>query len=361
MVYNIFTLPVTVFFIVNGFIQLYYGFKLKRKFPNYHNFLNTIITCILWIIAGVLYPLFFKRDFYNIRYFEWLSMTIICIYAPLLIISILICEYLFVIKRNPEKRKDRNFETFFSSFNDSNEDFCIDGGHSFNTDLHRKFFHLLPAVLIIFLWLFAISIWEGLWNADLFWGITGLEYGIFLILTVGYAAIFIFAALDYVRLSFIFKKRNLFHLMPKNVSDLLLKTLKKKENCEFTKPVALILSLVPIFFWAPFSIFTTSALIASLADGAASLIGLRFGKYHFPKNSSKTVIGYLSGFLVSFGAALVVFWLFESSIGFGSIFILALGGALGFLIIDLLNFNLDDNILNPITSAFIMTVMYLLI
>lgn len=361
MVYNIFTISVTVFFIANGFIQLYYGFKLKRKFPNNHNFLNTIITCILWMIAGVLYPLFFERDFFNIRYFEWLSMTIICIYAPLLIIGILLYEYLFVIKRNPEKQKERNFETFFSSFNDSNEEFCDEGGHSFNTDLHRKIFHLLPAILIIFLWLFAINIWEGLWNADLYWGITGLEYGIFLILTVGYTAIFIFAALDYVRLSFIFKRRSLYYLLPQNVSVLLLKTLKKRENYEFTKPVVLILSLVPIFFWSPFSIFTAAALIASLGDGAASLIGLRFGKHHFPKSSSKTVIGYVSGFLVSFGASVLVFWLFESSIGFEYIVILAFGGAIGFLIIDLLNVNLDDNILNPITSAFIMIVIYLLI
>ena len=361
MVYNIFTIPVTLFFIANGLVQLYYGFKLKHRFPISHNFLNTVITCILWMLAGILYPLFFERDFFNIRYFEWLSMMIICIYAPLLIICILLYEYLFVIKRYPEKRKISNFKTFFSSFEDSNESFCEEGGHSFNTDLHRKIFHLLPAALIFFLWLFATNIWEGKWGANLFWGITGLEYGIFLILTVGYAAIFIFAALDYVRLSFIFKKRSLYHLMPQNVSDLLLKTLKKQENCDFTKPVALILSLVPIFFWAPFSIFTAAALIASLGDGAASLIGLRLGKVHFPKNSRKTVIGYISGFLVSFGASFLVFWLFESSFGFGDLFILALGGALGFFIIDLLKINLDDNILNPITSAFIMTVIYLII
>jgi dolichol kinase len=361
MVYNIFTIPVTFFFIANGFAHLYYGFKLKRKFPDDHNFLNTIAIYILWNIAGVLYPLFFERDFFNIRYFEWLSMTIICIYAPLLIVSILLIEYLFVIKLNPEKRQERNFEKFFSSFNDSNEYFCKDGGHSFNTDLHRKTFHLLPAVLIIFLWMFAIYIWEGIWSANLFWGITGLEYGIFLILTVGYAAIVIFAALDYVRLSFIFKKRSIFYLMPPNVSHLLLKTLKKKENCEFTKPVALILSLVPIFFWAPFSIFAAAALIASLGDGAASLIGLKLGKIRFPKDSSKTIIGYISGFFVSFGATLLAFWLFEPWIGMVNIFIVAFGGALGFLLVDLFNLNLDDNILNPIISSLIMILIYVLI
>jgi dolichol kinase len=361
MVYNIFTTPVTFFFIANGCAQLYYGFKLKRKFPDFHNFLNTIVICILWIFAGVLYPLFFKREFFNIRYFEWLSMTIICIYAPLLIICILFFEYIFVIRNNQEEKQKRNFKQFFNAFNDSNKNFSEGRGHSFNTDVHRKVFHLLPAVLIIFLWVFAVYIWEGLWSANLFWGISGEEYGIFLILTVGYTAIFIFAALDYVRLSHIFPKKNLFHLMPQNVSNLLLKTLKKKENCEFTKPVALILSLVPIFFWVPFSIFTAAALIASLGDGAASLLGLKYGKYQFPTKSSKTIIGYVSGFLVSFGASVLAFWLFEPSIGEGDIIILALGGALGFLLVDLLNLSLDDNILNPIISTLIMTGIYLVI
>ena len=153
----------------------------------------------------------------------------------------------------------------------------------------------------------------------------------------------------------------MFHLMPQNVSNLLLKTLKIKENCEFTKPVPLILALVPIFFWAPFSIFTAAALIASLGDGAASLIGLRFGKTHFPKNSSKTVFGYLSGFFVSFGVTFFAFWLFDSWIGLGNLFILAFGGALGFLLVDLSNLSLDDNILNPIVSSLIMMLIYVLI
>jgi hypothetical protein len=240
--------------------------KLKKKFPKDHNFVNTIVIFMLWVIAGVLYPIFYVRDTFNVRFFEWLSMTIICIYGPLLIFFILFCQYYFVLKKNPDKKKQRTFESFIEHFDDPNN-LCEEGSHSFNTDLHRKVFHLLPAGLIIFLWLFALYIWQGIWNADQFWGISGREYGIFLILTVGYTAIFIFAALDYVRLSFIFKNNNFFHLIPGTISNLLLKTLKKKENCEFTKPVALILSLVPIFYFTPFSIFGSSALIASLENG----------------------------------------------------------------------------------------------
>ena len=164
-----------------------------------------------------------------------------------------------------------------------------------------------------------------------------------------------------MRLSHIFQKRSLYHLIPQGVSNLLIKTLKREENCEFTKPVALILSLVPIFFWAPFSIFTAAALIASLGDGAASLIGLKFGRHHFPKKSTKTLIGYFSGFIVSFMASVFVFWLFETSIMWGSILLLAFGGALGFLFVDLISLKFDDNILNPIVSALIMLIIYMII
>ena len=114
------------------------------------------------------------------------------------------------------------------------------------------------------------------------------------------AGILIFAALDYVRLSPLLFKRSLFHLLPDNVLNLLGKAMKGEELYEFTKPATLILAFATIFFF-PFPIFFAAALIATLGDGAASIMGKRFGKKNFPKNSPKTLIGYLSGFLASFG------------------------------------------------------------
>jgi dolichol kinase len=229
------------------------------------------------------------------------------------------------------------------------------------TDFHRKAFHLLPAVIIIFLWLFAVHIWDGMWDANLFWGITGTEYGIFLILTVGYTGIIIFAALDYIRLSHIYNKRSLYHLLPTSVSNILGRTLKKNEIFEFTRPVALILSLVPTLF-LPFGIFTATALIATLGDGAASICGLKYGKIHFPKSSNKTLIGYISGFLVSFGISSLVLWLFErQSFSIAQIFCIGFTGAIMFLFIDILNFKIDDNILNPIFCGYLMVFIALIL
>ena len=358
MVYNFINLPITIFFIANGFGQLYYALKLRKKFPEDHNLLNSFIVFILWILAGILYPLFYIRDNYNIRWFQSLSVQIICIYAPLLVFFILFYQYQIILKKDPMLKMRRTIENFKSEFELVNNQNKNSKKAHFSTDLHRKSFHLIPAIVIILLWFFAVEVWDNLWNADLFWGITGEEYAIFLILTVGYTGIIIFAALDYVRLSYIFENRTIYHLMPKNVSNLLIKTLKPIEIYEFTKPVALIVSLVPIFFFLPFGIFAAVALIASIGDGAASIFGIRFGRIHFPKNSEKTVIGYIAGFLCSLGIGYTILWVFESSLYPLELLLVSLSGAIVFLIIDLLSPKIDDNILNPIFCALAIFLVY---
>jgi len=359
MVYNCLTLPVTIFYIGNGFAHLYYALKLKKKFPE-HNFTNSFLIFILWIAAGVVYPLFFIRDTSQVRWFEGLALQIICIYAPLLVFFILYYQYQYVLKKKPYLRDDRTIDKFLEHFTLMDIKNLNNRKNALKTDFHRKAFHLLPAVIIIFLWLFAVYIWDAMWDADQFWGISGAEYGIFLVLTVGYTGIIIFAALDYIRLSHIFNKSNIYHLLPTCISNILGKTLKKNEIYEFTRPVALVLSLIPTLF-LPFGVFTAVALIATLGDGAASVFGLRFGKIHYPKSSKKTVVGYIAGFLASFGISILMLWVFESALNFSKIIIIASSGAIVFFIIDFLNLKIDDNILNPIFCALTMGFFYYLL
>ncbi|MFX1380374.1 MAG: hypothetical protein ACFFA4_14910 [Promethearchaeota archaeon] len=357
MVYNCLTIPVTIFYIGNGIVHLCYARKLKRKYPD-HNFTNSFLIFLLWIVAGLVFPFFFIRDTSQIRWFEGLALQITCIYAPLLILVILYYQYRFVLMKNPSLRDNRTIDKFLEHFTLMDIKNLKNRKLALKTDFHRKAFHLLPAVIIIFLWLFAVHIWDAMWNADLFWGISGTEYGIFLILTVGYTGIIIFAALDYIRLSHIFNKKTIYHLLPSCISNILGKTLKKNEIYEFTRPVALVLSLVPTLF-LPFGIFTAVALIATLGDGAASIFGLRFGRIHIPKSSNKTLIGYISGFVVSFGISFIVLWIFEKYyLNISQIIIIGLGGALVFLFVDYLNLKVDDNILNPILCALIMGFLY---
>lgn len=356
MVYDIVSLPVTILFIVGGLGLFYYAIKLNDSHPEEHNFTNSILTLILWITAGLLYPLFFSTNDLSLSLFLVLSVFFICIFTPSLIILILYYQYQFVVKKNPNTKVKRNFNTFLKHF-DKELEANTSRSQKLKTEMHRKALHLFPAGAIIFLWVFGVYIWDGLWNAGIVWGITGEEFSKFLILTVGYSGILVFGALDYIRLSFIFENHNLFHLIPDNVLNLLSKSMKRKENFEFIRPTVLILSFVPIFFF-PFGVFTANILIATIGDGAASIFGLGFGKINFPKSSEKTIIGYLAGFFTSFIVSIIPLVLFESILDINEILIIAFGGASMYFVIDISNLKIDDNILNPILCALIMGFLY---
>lgn len=357
MVYDIVSLPVTILFIVGGLGLFYYAIKLNDSHPEEHNFTNSILALILWITAGLLYPLFFSTNNPSLSLFLVLSVFFICIFTPSLIILILYYQYQFVVKKNPNTKVKRNFNTFLKHFDKELEEANTLRSQKLKTEMHRKALHLFPAGVIIFLWIFGVYIWDNLWNARVAWGITGREFSKFLILTVGYSGILVFGALDYIRLSCIFENHNLFHLIPDNVLNLLRISMKRKENFEFIRPAVLILSFVPIFFF-PFGVFTAAILIATIGDGAASIFGLRFGKINFPKSSEKTIIGYLAGFFTSFIVSIIPLVLFESILDINEILIIAFGGASMYFVIDISNLKIDDNILNPILCALIMGFLY---
>jgi dolichol kinase len=360
MAYDIVLLPVTILFISCGSGLLYYAIKLNKKFPKEHNFINCILTFFLWIIAGLMYPLYLSIGNQHFRLFQILSMFFICIFTPFLLFLILFYQYRVVLRNNPDIKENRSIENFLDKFRENKENLNNLRSQKIKTDIHRKALHLFPAGIIILLWIFAINIWDGLWNADEEWGISGSEFGRFLILTAGYSGIVIFGALDYIRLSYIFENNNLFHLIPDNVLNVLGKTMKRNENFNYIKPLALALSFAPIFVF-PFGIFAAASLIATLGDGAASVFGLRFGKNHFPKSSEKTVVGYIAGFVASFIIASISLWLFENMLTTFEIFIISFMGATTFFIIDISNHKIDDNILNPISCALIMGLFYYLL
>ncbi|MFW9950537.1 MAG: hypothetical protein ACFFKA_10495 [Candidatus Thorarchaeota archaeon] len=359
MVYNLLTIPVTLFFIGNAFLHLYYAIKLKRKYPRNQNVYDSFIVFLLWIVAGIVYPLFYIRDDEYIHFHQSLSLNILCVYAPLLIFLFLFYQYNVVLRSNPELRKERTIDNFYKKFNELNPE-ATDKRYSIRTDIHRKIFHLLPPLIIIILWNFAIHVWEGVLGADDIWGISGPEFGTFIIITIGYTGILLFAGIDYIRLSFIFEKRTVYHLFPGFLSDVLARTIKRSEVYDFAKPVGMVLSYVPIFF-LPFEIFATAALISTIGDAAASICGIAFGKRRFPKKSHKTIIGYIAGFLASLCVGVFTLWTFNRNLSIINIIIISGSGAIVFLIIDLLSLKIDDNILNPILSAMVMMGVYILL
>ena len=351
---NIITLAVTGLFIANGAGHFYYGNKLRKIFPDQHNFKDTILTIGLWIAAGIMFPFYYSVDNADIQWFQNVSTFFICAFTPFMLFLILYYQKRKT-KREPSVRERRTIENFLLEYEKKNADKEI----TYKTDLTRKALHLFPAAMILLLWIFGVYIWEGMWNQQLIYGINGENYARFLILTVGFGGIFVFAMLDYVRLSHIFKK-NMYHLLPDNVSNLLGNAMKRSEFYEFTKPATLILAFATIFF-APFPAFCAAMLIATIGDAAASVFGLGLGRIHFPKGSPKTIIGYVAGTLTSFGVCMISYLIFAPALLIPKAVVLSISGALAFLIIDLLNLDVSDNILNPIISALVMSLLYVLL
>ena len=358
--FNLLTLPVTILFIGNAFGQLVYFLKLNKRFPKSQNLSDFILVFILWIFAGLLYPFIYSVDTEQLRLHQAVTMNVLCIYGPILVFFILFYQYNVVLKYSPHIKKERTEENYFKTFDLINGPEASAKKYSIKTDLHRKFFHLLPALIIIILWKFSTEIWAGVLGGDVAWGVSGPDYGTFLIITVGYGAIFLFAAIDYVRLSFIFEK-NIFHLFPNGLLNLLIRSLKRSELRDFAKPVGMALALMPVFFFFPFEIFAAAALLTSLGDAAASVFGISFGKRHFPRNSHKTIVGYIAGFLTAFTTSVFALWILGTEMNFYNIMFVSLGGATVFLIIDLLSLKIDDNILNPLLCAPVMALIYFLL
>ena len=102
MGYNIITLPVTIIFFICGSGLLCYAIQLNKKYPTEHIFLNSCLTFILWILAGVVYPFYYWTSNANIEWFLTLSTFFICIFTPIIIFLILYYQYRFVVKKNPE-------------------------------------------------------------------------------------------------------------------------------------------------------------------------------------------------------------------------------------------------------------------
>ena len=123
----------------------------------------------------------------------------------------------------------------------------------------------------------------------------------------------------------------------------------RQEFYTFTSRMPLFLSIIPFVYFGN-SVFYTVAIIATLSDSSASIIGKQFSKFHpdFPPNK-KTPEGHIAGFLITF---LIIFIVNLTNpfneINKNEINIIAFGVALIFLLIDVYGKYISDNILNPV-------------
>jgi dolichol kinase len=196
----------------------------------------------------------------------------------------------------------------------------------------RRVTHIIPALVVIPIYLgsrllsFAIPNWEGL--------------SVFLILLIGLCFIITFSVADIVRIRWN-------PLLPEWASKLFSKGLRKEEveHNTFTTTSAMVLAFSP-WILASLFIFMIVALITSISDAMAAIMGFRFGKHNFPSKSTKTVEGYLGGIITTFGLVLICCALMSS---INPLYIVIIGSMLAgsFFLVDVLNIPIDDNKINP--------------
>ncbi|MFA5406840.1 MAG: hypothetical protein WC307_05805 [Candidatus Nanoarchaeia archaeon] len=330
---NILTIPVTILFFIIGGQYLYYTFKLRKAFHKKHNILTSYATFILWLTAGLLYPLLYPNNLLM----QSLSSIIIMLVVPLIFIIVLSIQR-NAIKKNPLLMDKRGIKSFVSLFKQK-ENVLNKPYH----DLMRKLFHAIPSLMIMIIWVTCSIIGQP-------------ELRMPLILTTGYAGLTAFAFLDFIRLSFINNKK-VNHLLPDSINKLLARVIKEQELYEPLKVAPLILAMIPILFF-PFPVFFSMMLIATISDGMASVTGHYFGKKKFPANSNKTIVGYFAGAITSFILVIISFSLL-STLLINKIILIGLVGTAAFFITDFVNMRIDDNILNPLISGLVIGLTYL--
>jgi dolichol kinase len=84
----------------------------------------------------------------------------------------------------------------------------------------------------------------------------------------------------------------------------------------------------------------TAVMVAAIGDGAAAIIGMRFGRHRIKGN--RTLEGAIGGFFFGFLAFLPLWYFIGVPLVYGII------AATILLIVDLVASPIDDNLLNPI-------------
>lgn len=322
MSYNLVNSLVTVFFAINGLLHLDYSYRLKKLFKKEHDFKTSVATSVLWIVAGIVYPLL-----YNNPGLELISSAIIVLLVPFIVMFALLTQL------GNKRDSVSSYREFISNYVESKSKLRI-----LRWDVNRKFFHIIP-VLLIFLIVILI------------------DSNIHLIITVGYAGIVLFGALDFIRFSFVYKNRGVNHLIPKGVIKSLSGLIKRKELFEPLKTVPLILGITPALF-LPFNLFIAVALVATISDGVASVMGHAFGKIKSSRNG-KTGSGYLGGVIASFVLVITSCLLINPVFSFNKSVFIAFAGAFAFFMGDLLNWGIDDNVVNPLLTTLTISIAFL--
>jgi dolichol kinase len=347
MVVSIYFFVPSIILICYFVLTLLYTFKNKKIKIENKIFTNEILIALLFLTAGILFPFMYQYHSpdltQNSLNFLWFATsTFFVIEMGIWAITL---TYNFVIsKKNPEIIAERNYTKFCEEFNKNWVD-------DLRSELGRKLLHLFTCAVIFIFWTIG-TILESLGILSI-WGLDNYSFSFWLIITVGYGFVFMFQIADLTRL-------NRFYMLPKWAKKWYL-DMKQDELNTFIASTPLVLSFTP-FIFAPFPIFAAVALITTISDGVACIIGKKYGKKILRTNNKKTVEGLIAGGLSTFTIVFLISIIYYPwmPLRIEKILIMSLLATLIFMLIDAYVKNISDNILNPILTGFGIWMIFLI-
>lgn len=346
MVNNMLFLPTSL--ILLGFFVLTLTYTIKNREVKIEAkvFTNEVLIALLFLMVGVLFPFMYSFNSPTLSHLSlnylWLFTSIVFI-IEMIIWCFMLLYNTILSKKNPEIMAEREYSKYCEEFNRNWKD-------DLKSEFNRKFLHLIAPIIIFSFWILGFILNESGFLIQ--WGLDIYSFSYCLIITVGYGFVIMFQVGDLARL----KK---FYMLPKWAKNWF-KAMKQSELHTFVASTPLVLALTP-FLFAPFPILASVALITTVADAAACLIGKKYGKYSLRKNSNKTVEGFIAGGLATFLIVLTISVLYHSWMPIGTIKILvmAMVATVLFLFVDAFTKNISDNILNPLLTGFGMWIILL--
>ncbi|HUX98369.1 MAG TPA: hypothetical protein VMV49_02330 [Candidatus Deferrimicrobium sp.] len=303
--------------------------RIIRKFRELNYLWNELIIFGSYIVVAFLLPLMMFLPL-------WSGLIQLGSIALLLIIPFI--EYIRIRRWTAaaefEKIDERDYEQFIIRFPEE---------YTSARDIRRKLYHvLIPIIVITF---YSIGISSGGFN-----GLTGDEFGRFLIFNIGFVLVNVFTLGDLLRLYN-------FKYLPGWGVHLFTSAMKKKELNSYSSPPGTIIAIA-LFFPLPFPIFASVAMLIGVSDSMASLIGKNFGKRYLKLDSDKKLEGTIAGVVTGIIATLVLCYVFSPGWPWYVPILLALTAGGVFALFDYIDHpTINDNLSVPIVAGVLMALI----
>ena len=340
-------IPTSMIFIGYSLITLVYTLKNTKEKKKKKIFLNEIVISFLFLFAGFSFPFLYAYHSLDLNIetisLLWFWSSFILSLEMVILIGI-ITRNAIKSKKDPELMSLRDYGKFKKKVLENWTD-------DLKGEFGRKVLHIFTSSVIFVFWTIGIILsnigFLELVHLDVY------SFSYWWIITIGFGFVIMFQIADLVRL-------NKAYMLPDWARKWYL-AMRPEELDTFIASTPLVLAFVP-FVFAPFPVFAAVALITTVADGLACIIGKKFGSHSLWKNTQKTIEGFIAGAGSTFIIVVVIMIIYEPWINLNllQIIIMALVASIMFMIVDLFIEQISDNIMNPLLTGLAMWIIFIL-